>query len=357
MTITLPQRLIISFALLFLIGYLDSLISVQLNSAIFYLIPIIILSYQKKLSQNHIVYFCILAGIIWGIVDFKTHEYTNQLFFFINWLSRFVLFMLTGIYYSRLTNAKEQRRTIATQKKSLEEANTKLLQLNSQLNKFIGVAAHDIRNPVGNIQMMSELILEDNTISESSKGLINMIHKSSKNALYILSDTLNISQIESGTIKLNLTKSDYLKFIKETIAFNEQLAKRKNQTINVVTSLDSIVCTFDESRTAQVINNLVTNALKYSEFNTTIIIRVGYLTNEKQEILTEVLDQGMGIDEKFHDKIFEPFIMTNNIPTNNESKTGLGLAISKKIVELHHGKIDFTSEKGKGSNFFFTLPI
>ncbi len=83
---------------------------------------------------------------------------------------------------------------------------------------------------------------------------------------------------------------------------------------------------------------------------------VDYTTNKK-EILTEVIDQGMGIDAKFHDKIFEPFIMTSNIPTDNESKTGLGLAIAKKIVELHLGSIAFTSEKGKGSDFYFTLPV
>jgi signal transduction histidine kinase len=84
---------------------------------------------------------------------------------------------------------------------------------------------------------------------------------------------------------------------------------------------------------------------------------VGFENDAKSHLVTNIVDQGLGIDEKFHATLFDPFVTTNNKPTNNESSTGLGLAIVKKIVELHHGTIGFTSEKGKGSSFYFTIPV
>jgi len=91
--------------------------------------------------------------------------------------------------------------------------------------------------------------------------------------------------------------------------------------------------------------------------NTNITVKVEYSGENKERVLTEIQDQGLGIDEKYHATLFDPFTTTANLPTNNESKTGLGLAIVKKIVQLHDGTIAFTSEKGKGSNFYFSIPI
>lgn len=96
---------------------------------------------------------------------------------------------------------------------------------------------------------------------------------------------------------------------------------------------------------------------KYSNSDTTITVKVNYIDKKKNQVLTSVIDQGLGIDEKYHATLFIPFTTTANKPTSNESSTGLGLAIVKRIVELHKGTIAFTSEKGKGSNFFFTIPI
>lgn len=107
----------------------------------------------------------------------------------------------------------------------------------------------------------------------------------------------------------------------------------------------------------QIINNLVTNAIKYSEKNKTILVRISWTNETQTEVLTEVIDEGIGIDEKYHEILFDPFVTTSNMTTANESTTGLGLAIVQKLVHMHGGTLQFSSEKGKGSNFSFTLPL
>jgi len=158
-------------------------------------------------------------------------------------------------------------------------------------------------------------------------------------------------------ISLNKSKSEYIDFVKESLALNRQLAIRKKQEIRFISSIDSIEMEFDRSRLLQVLNNLLTNAIKYSEFNKEITVMVKYSDHTSDHVLTEIIDTGMGIDHKYHPLIFEPFATTSNIPTDNETKTGLGLAIAKKIIELHNGTLNFTSEKGKGSTFFFSIPV
>jgi signal transduction histidine kinase len=219
------------------------------------------------------------------------------------------------------------------------------------------MAAHDIRNPVGAIKMMSEMLLDKNDLDAEMRQWMELVKTSATNSLQILNDTLNISQIQSGTIELNKTKEDYITFLKETIQLIKYQAEKKNQTIHFETSIDQVILQFDRSRMTQVVNNLYTNAIKYSPAGTEITVSIAWENADHTTILTSVKDQGMGIDQKFHASLFNPFTTTSNQPTDNESKTGLGLAIVKKIVELHQGSIGFTSEKGMGSTFYFTLPV
>jgi signal transduction histidine kinase len=333
-----------------IIGFFDRHISAEINTAILYGLVVLVVSYQGKLTKVYGIALGVFAALVWGYVDYQTHHYQKSNYFFINGFSRLFFFVLSSIIANNFYVEKEQRKIISAQKESLE-------MVNKELNKFIGMAAHDIRNPVGSIQMLSEILLEKENIAPDDKKLISLIKTSAVNSLQILNDTLNISQIQSGTIQLNVSQTEYVQFITDSLELNKELAKKKNQTILFVPSMEAIEVTIDRSRLLQVINNLVTNAIKYSAFDTAITVKVGYWKEDPGYLLTEVIDQGMGIEDKHHADVFSPFVMTGNIPTNNESKSGLGLAIVKKIVELHHGQIQFTSEVGKGSDFYFTLPI
>jgi signal transduction histidine kinase len=352
------QIILLGSLTLIIVGIIDFYLVYEIASLLLYIVPIFLVSYQNRISQKYVILFSLIVGTQWAILDLITHPYTKEIFLYWNSFSRFALFLLISIILKRIVIEKEQRRIIEKQKKELEEINKELLDTNIELNKFIGMAAHDIRNPVGNILSFSELLLENKEINDTEKRrYLEYINTCSKHSLEILNNTLNISQIQSGKVILNKSKNDYIAFIKECIILNNQFAVRKEQNIRFFTDIDSILIEFDKSRLQQVVNNLLSNAIKYSEFKTDITIKVSYFEKYTKNIITEIIDQGVGIDDEYKQSIFEPFKTATNKPTNNEIQTGLGLAIAKKIIELHDGIIDFKSEKGKGTNFFFIIPI
>ncbi len=346
----IQQRIVLGSLLLLAIGTADYFVTGEIATAAFYLFPIGIFSYQNSFRLRYSVLFGIAALVVWMIADYHTHPYSEDKNLIINWVLRAPFFVAAPIIVNRFFLEKMQRQIISEQKASLEKAN-------AELNRFIGMAAHDIRNPVGSIQMMAEILLEDEQIPEDKKNFLGMIHTTAQNSLQILNDTLNISKIQSGTVELNIAAADYIKLVKECIAQNKPMAEKKQQSITLETEINSVTLSFDKSRLTQVLNNLLTNAIKYSELNKAITVKISFADADHRLLLTEVIDHGLGIDEKYHATLFDPFTTTSNKPTDNESKTGLGLSIVKKIVELHKGTIGFRSEKGKGSDFYFTLPI
>lgn len=347
---SIQQRVVFSVLLLLAVGSADFFVSGEITTAVFYLIPIAIFSYHNSFRLRFSVLFGAVACVIWMVADYHTRPYSAERYLVINWLLRVPLFVLTPVIINRFFLEKMQRQIISEQKAALEK-------VNADLNRFIGMAAHDIRNPVGSIQMMAELLLEDEAIPEDKKNFVEMIRATAQNSLEILNDTLNISKIQSGTLELKLAENDYIAFVKDCIAQNKHLSDKKQQTVLFETDMASVDLLFDKSRLSQVVTNLLTNAIKYSEMNKPIRVKLSFANAGHTELLTEVIDQGLGIDEQYHAHLFDPFTTTSNKPTDNESKTGLGLSIVKKIVELHRGRIGFTSEKGKGSDFYFTLPM
>ncbi len=353
---SIQAKIIISSISLLIIVWIDSHVVSEISLALFYLIPVIIFSYQNTTPYRYSILFSIIAALSWTVVDYYTHTYSSEINQIFNVIPKLLISVITAVAIHKYFIEKELQKTIADQKAKLENANQQLTESNTELNKFIGMAAHDIRNPVGSIQMFAEMLLEKESISEEDKSYIQMVESAAGRSLQILNDTLNISKIQSGTISMNKKKADYISFIKESVALNKYLADKKSQSIYFESAIDSLEMEFDQSRLAQVLNNLLTNAIKYSNMNTSITVKVEFSGEKREIVLTSIKDQGLGIDEKYHATLFDPFTTTANQPTNNESKTGLGLAIVKKIVQLHDGTIGFTSEEGKGSNFYFSIP-
>ena len=236
--------------------------------------------------------------------------------------------------------------------KELEEQNQLLKSLNEQKNEFRGIAAHDLRNPIGVIQGFSEL-LEEN-IDDEFKDYTGEITKMSSKMLSLLNDLLDISKIEAGKLDLKKDEIDYNAFVAQNIRMNELLAKSKG--IKIVSDLEvhELIVSVDEEKINQVLNNLIGNAIKYSYPGSTITVKV---FKEKNQLVTQVIDNGQGIPEKEIDGLFYPFKQTSVKPTSGETSHGLGLAIVKKIIEGHNGHVGVTSEFGKGSVFSFILPI
>ena len=239
---------------------------------------------------------------------------------------------------------------------ALRQSNDQLRELNNQKNEFLGMAAHDLRNPIAVIQNSSSVLsrYSSENLSEKQKEFLKKIYDTSKFMLELLNSLLDISKIESGKLELEISKNNYPDFVRKNIEFNRFFATEKDISIDSVLSDDIPLVDFDRNKIEQVLNNLISNAIKYSHPNTMIRIEV---LKEKDFVVTKVIDQGQGIPENELPHVFKPFQKASTKPTAGEKSTGLGLAIVKKIVEGHQGIIGVESEVGKGSNFFFRLPL
>ncbi|MGA9637196.1 sensor histidine kinase [Flavobacterium sp.] len=235
--------------------------------------------------------------------------------------------------------------------------NEKLILLNNEKNKFIGIAAHDLANPIGTIYSFSELLLDNQTnkMDQEMEESVSFIRDLSHNTLGVLKNLLNVSVIESGKIELKIEKNNYIEFITKQIIFNQILASKKKINIHLETAQEVILLNFDKTFLSQVVNNLLTNAIKFSFAESDILIKI--TKDKNNHIYTEVIDQGKGIPEKEKQKLFNYFQKTSTQPTNGEHSTGLGLAIAKQIITLHKGTIGVTTKENEGSNFHYSLPL
>ena len=256
------------------------------------------------------------------------------------------------LLYSIIHDVTERKRA----EEALRQSNDQLRELNNQKNEFLGMAAHDLRNPIAVIQNSSSVLsrYSSENLTEKQKDFLKKIYDTSKFMLKLLNNLLDISKIESGKLDLEISKNNYPEFVRKNIEFNEFFATEKGISIDAVLSDNIPLVDFDKNKVEQVLNNLISNAIKYSHPNTTILIKV---LTEKDFVITQVIDQGQGIQEDELPRVFEAFQKASTKPTAGEKSTGLGLAIVKKIVEGHQGIIGVESEVGKGSTFFFTLPL
>jgi signal transduction histidine kinase len=230
--------------------------------------------------------------------------------------------------------------------------NQLLKDLNEQQNEFLGMAAHDLRNPIGIIQGFSEL-LEEQSDGEF-KEYASILSKESSKMLHLLNDLLDISKIEAGRLDLKKARTNYIELVKQNIEINNFIAQKKNIKIESDFEITNLLLEIDGGKIEQVLNNLLSNAIKYSYPDSKIVVKI---FSERNQVVTQIIDQGQGIPDKEIDGIFNPFKKTSIHPTGSESSHGLGLAIVKKIVEGHKGNVGVTSNFGKGSIFFFTLPL
>jgi PAS domain S-box-containing protein len=239
---------------------------------------------------------------------------------------------------------------------ALQQSNVQLRELNKQKNEFLGMAAHDLRNPIAVIQNASSVLsrYSSENLSEKQKEFLKKIYDTSKFMLELLNSLLDISRIESGKLELEISKNNYPDFVRTNIEFNRFFATEKGISIDSVLSDDIPLVDFDRNKIEQVLNNLISNAIKYSHPNTAIRIEV---LKQQDFVLTKVIDQGQGIPKDELPHVFKPFQKASTKPTAGEKSTGLGLAIVKKIVEGHQGIIGVESEVGIGSTFFFRLPL
>lgn len=245
---------------------------------------------------------------------------------------------------------------LTNMQRELYKNNHELALLNEQKLEFLGMAAHDLRNPLTAIIGYSQFLYDDgaNKLPEQYLKFLSIIKSSAKFMVRLIDDLLDISKIEAGKVELDLTEGNIIEIIQSSVYINNFIAKKKQMKIEFDSEESELWLKVDEEKFHQIMNNLISNAIKYSFFNTLINVKVS-LNQDFVDI--SVKDQGQGIPEDEINKIFKPFERTTRKVTGGEHSTGLGLAIVKKLVEAHKGKISVFSKVGEGSEFIVSLPL
>lgn len=231
-----------------------------------------------------------------------------------------------------------------------------LSKANTAKNKLLGMAAHDLRNPLSSIRGLAEFLVEGavGPLSAEQIDLVNTIHEASQSMLHIVNEFLDVSVIEAGELRIQAEDCALQELVEKSVALNNINAAKKTTSIVVEPGPPPPSIRVDAPKIKQVIDNLLTNAVKFSPPGATI--RVAVATHDAS-CSVAVRDQGPGIPENERHKLFQDFGRTSVRPTAGEQSTGLGLAICRKIIEAHHGTIGAENLPQGGCEFKITLPL
>jgi signal transduction histidine kinase len=230
-----------------------------------------------------------------------------------------------------------------------------LIQTDKLKSEFLANMSHELRTPLNSIIGYTDVLLlgVDGDLNEEMRKDMEAIQDNSNHLLRLINDVLDLAKIEAGRMTFELSEVDIEELYHETIKANSGLLINKNLQMktDVQSGLPKIVA--DKIRLSQVVTNLVSNAIKFTEEGT-ITLRA---MREGDWVKLEVEDTGKGIEPEHLEMIFEEFTQADPSSTRTVEGTGLGLAISRHLIHMHGGEITVESKYGKGSNFIVRLPI
>lgn len=239
--------------------------------------------------------------------------------------------------------------------KMIKEQNEKILESEKIKMEFLANVSHELRTPLNAILGFSEILstCAIGELNEKQQEFVSDIRVSGLHLLGMVNEILDMSKIESNTVKLVCSEFCITRALSEVANILKPLAKQKNVRLIIDYEEDFEVYA-DYQKLQQILYNLVSNAIKYSPNDDEVVI-----TAEKNnsDFVLKVHDNGIGIDKKYHGKIFAKFVQLDSAYTKKESSTGLGLTITKELTELHGGKVSVISEVNNGSTFVVQIPL
>ncbi|MBN8614659.1 MAG: hybrid sensor histidine kinase/response regulator [Deltaproteobacteria bacterium] len=246
-------------------------------------------------------------------------------------------------------------RELREQNLELARVNLELERLDREKNVLLGMAAHDLRNPIGIVQSYAELLATSPELAGTEAAeILETMRRSCAHMTAMIDDLLDVSTIASGTLLLERRPCDLAEVVRGVVAQHTAMADAKKIVLEL-TCLPVPPVRIDPARFEQVMANLIANALKYSHAGTRVIVRVA--PRGEDRVLVSVSDQGIGIAAEFLPRLFRPFERAQRAGTSGEKSTGLGLAIAQRVVEAHGGTIEVSSRSGEGSTFTVVLPV
>ncbi|WMW22991.1 PAS domain S-box protein [Methanolobus mangrovi] len=248
-----------------------------------------------------------------------------------------------------------------TERKQAEEEILKAKMVSDNANRskseFLANTSHELKTPLSSIIGFSDLLLEGNMgeLSDKQRKYVGTINQNGHLLHNLINNILDISQIEFGEMELNCQRFNLANAIQDVYLMMSILSNKKDITITMNIALEQTEIVADNIKIKEILYNLIDNALKFTPKGGTITINA--MQRDSEYVQMSVGDTGIGISMQGIERIFDPFYQADGSSTRRYRGTGLGLAIIKKFVKMHGGNIWVKSEVGKGSVFFFTIPI
>lgn len=260
------------------------------------------------------------------------------------------------IEYSRQLEQKSRELQIATD--DLKAANSRLQELDKLKDGFVSTVSHELRTPLTSIRSFSEIVFDNPDMPPEQKSeFVGIIVKESERLTRLIDDVLDIAKMEAGEIDWRLSVHDPRPIIEEAINASAGPFKQDDTGLRLDTAIaDNLpLVKVEPDRLTQVVVNLISNAVKFSDKDERVVTVTA--ENDQGALFVSIEDNGIGIAKDDHDKVFQRFQQVGNTLTEKPKGTGLGLPICAEIIKYFGGEIGVESELGRGSRFWFRLPV
>jgi len=236
-----------------------------------------------------------------------------------------------------------------------KEYNNYLKKFSDKKNAVLNILSHDLAGPLGNIQNLSAMLASDLKDGQNKElqNVIGIIQRSSQHGMQLIQEFIRQEFLEATGTEVIKRRIDLVAAIREFIEEYQQTQQITNKIFHFLTSTDTLYLELDDNKFMQVLNNLISNAIKFTPDGGEITLS---LEEKEETVLIKVADTGIGIPGKYHATLFEKFTQARRTGIKGEPSVGLGMSIIKTIVEWHQGHIWFQSEENKGSTFYIEIP-
>ncbi|MBL7990585.1 MAG: hypothetical protein JNN25_04030 [Candidatus Kapabacteria bacterium] len=249
---------------------------------------------------------------------------------------------------------QERTSELASSNEELQEINRMLEMLNAEKNELLGIVSHDLKNPIGAVRGLAELLQSGFLTEEQAPAIVLQIVTTSNRMLDLVENLLDINRLESGGIQFVMMELDVEPILLGEMNIHRAAADAKNITLHYSKEATHTVISADENAVMQVLDNIISNAVKYSPPGKNVYVRLKSqptLASAQGFVRIEIQDEGEGISEEDMPKLFGKFARLSARPTGGEHSTGLGLSIVKKMMEAMNGRVWCESEFGNGATF------
>ena len=291
------------------------------------------------------------------IDDLMNHSKIQRIYLYVAVVCALMALMIIFLVYRNWKRSKKEvqivnylNQQINVQNKVLEKTLNDLNNNSQEKDRILRAVAHDLRNPLGGIAALTNVMADDDYTADQ-KGMISLIKETSKNSLELINEILEVTN--SGTAALKKEVVEINSLVAHSLELMRFKAAEKAQVIKMELLEAPQELFISSEKIWRVINNLVSNALKFSPTISEICVKI---VDKDNYVEISVKDNGIGIPEAMNNKVFNMFTEAKRPGTSGEKSFGLGLSISRQIIENHGGKIWFESEINSGSTFFISLP-